>query len=88
MEPPADPDRGGVRVGAWTIPPGAVVEDVDGERIGRVVGAIDDCLVVAHADLFEDHVPFAAVAGVSGGVVRLAVTTGEIHRGEGRAGRP
>lgn len=71
-----------VRVGAWSVPVGCGVRDADGERVGRVVGVDDDCLVVDHGEVFLDHVPVAAVVGFDGRAVRLAVTMEEVHRGE------
>ena len=73
---------GKVRVGIWSVPVGCAVRDADGERVGRVVGVEEDCLVVDHGEVFLDHVPVAAVAAYDGRALRLAVTMDEVHRGE------
>ena len=72
----------GVQVGGWSIPRGCPVFDVDGERVGRVAGIEEDCLVVDRGKVFVDHVPVAAVVGFDGRAVRLGVTMDEVHRGE------
>ncbi len=84
MIPTDSPDSppAGLRVGRFAVPVGAAVFDVDGLRLGCAVGAIDDCLVVRHDEVYVDHVPFAVVSGFDGAVVRLAVTADEIHRGD------
>ena len=71
-----------VQVGDHDIPLGCPVYDADGERVGVVAGAEDDCLVVDHGEVFVDHVPMAAVVGFDGRAVRLGLTMDELHRGE------
>jgi hypothetical protein len=70
------------RVGDHDVPLGCPVYDADGERVGTVAGAEDDCLVVDHGEVFVDHVPMAAAVGFDGRAVRLAMTTEEVVRGE------
>ena len=69
-------------IGKRTIPPGVPVFDVDGQPVGRAAGVEDDCLVVDQGEVFQDHVPLAAVVAFDGRVVRLRVTLDEVHRGE------
>ncbi len=71
-----------VRVGGWAVPVGCPVRDADGERVGRVAGVEEDCLVVDQGAIFLDHVPVAAVVGFDGRALRLGVTLDEVHRGE------
>ena len=69
-------------IGKRAIPPGVPVFDVDGQPVGRAAGVEDDCLVVEQGEVFQDHVPLAAVVTFDGQVVRLGVTLDEVHRGE------
>ncbi len=69
-------------IGNRAIPPGVPVFDVDGQPVGKAVGVEDDCLVVEQGEVFQDHVPLAAVVTFDGQVVRLGVTLDEVHRGE------
>ena len=69
---------------AYGIPLGCPVLDRDGERLGTVSGVDADGLLVRHALVFEDRVPFSAVAGFDGEAVRLHATKDDVR--QGRAG--
>ena len=70
------------------IPLGCPVLDCGGEAVGTVSGADADGLLVRHALLFVDRVPFAAVAGFDGEAVRLVLAKEEVRGGCPAGPRP
>jgi hypothetical protein len=58
---------GEVLVGDWVVLVGHRVRDAHGERVGRVAGAEEDCLVVDRGEVFLDHVPSPRWSGSTGG---------------------
>ncbi len=70
------------------IPLGCPVRDRDGDEVGTVSGADGHGLLVRHALLLVDRVPFSAVAGFDGEAVRLVLTKEEVRGGCPAGPRP
>lgn len=76
--PERDVERGpGDRLaGRWDIPPGTAVVGSNGEKVGEVVAAYRDYLVVQRGFFFptDRYIPAGAIADVGGDRVHLNVT--------------
>lgn len=63
-----------------TIPTGAEVVDVTGERLGSVIAAAADYIVAEHGFFFptDFYIPRAAIAEMTETTVRLALTKDDV----------
>ena len=72
----------------WAVPVGCPVVDVDGAKVGTLLGADGDDLVVEHAFFWRYLVPLCAVGAFDGKALRPRVTKEAVRRGEWDATPP